>query len=236
MQANATLPMVAIPLGEQLADADARTTRPALAGMAALIPASVEQLAEQARQHPEPSTCPAWSGICTVTEADHHDHFNHDHQVVNKSGGQLLDVGFAALSNDSNPAPVIYIGSEDYAPGEFHGASATVRRLMDTGDAMAETTMLRQGNGETALARIDQKIGDEQTRLVGLVAYRRQVADQLRPARTPLDEPADEQTSHAAFSLAHDAIALALAKSPDRAATLRALRSMVALYADEATA
>ncbi|MEV6752382.1 hypothetical protein [Streptomyces sp. NPDC051214] len=181
----------------------------------------------------EPAVCPIWSGVCTVAEPGHYDHCNHGHQAVNKSGGQLLDVGFAALSNDSNPAPVIYIGSEDYAPGEFHAASASVRRLMDTGDDMAETTMLRQGNGTTALARIDQKVQDETTRLVALVAHRRQVADQLHPARTPLDDPEDKQTAHAAFALAVDAIDIAMAESPDKAVMLLALRAMVNLYAED---
>ncbi|WP_327662451.1 MULTISPECIES: hypothetical protein [unclassified Streptomyces] len=54
MKRSATLPVPAIPLGEQLADADARTRTPGLAGIAALVPTAVAQLAEQARQHPEP--------------------------------------------------------------------------------------------------------------------------------------------------------------------------------------
>lgn len=184
----------------------------------------------------EPAACPIWPGICTETAVGHHDHCNHGNAVTSPTGVRLLDTGFAALSGDPNPAPVIYIGGEDYAPGEFHAASATVRRLMDTGDDMAEKAMIREGNGSTALARIDQKVQDETTRLIALVAHRRQVADQLRPARTPLDEPEDKQTAHAAFALAVDAIDIALAKSPDKAVMLLALRTMVNLYADEASA
>lgn len=41
---------LAIPLGEQLADADARTKTPALAGLAALIPAAVEETRQRADQ------------------------------------------------------------------------------------------------------------------------------------------------------------------------------------------
>ncbi|MFJ9217883.1 hypothetical protein ACIRJL_17225 [Streptomyces sp. NPDC102383] len=54
MQRSATLPVRAIPLGEQLADADARTRTPGLAGIAALVPTAVAALAERAREHPEP--------------------------------------------------------------------------------------------------------------------------------------------------------------------------------------
>ncbi|WP_371528403.1 hypothetical protein OG302_22435 [Streptomyces sp. NBC_01283] len=184
----------------------------------------------------QPGTCADWPGICTEAESGHFDHSNHGHQVVDKSGVQLLDVGFAALSNDSNPRPVIYIGSEDWAPDEFHAASAAVRQLMDTGDDMAERTMLRQGNGEAALARIDQKIKGERTRMIAMVAHQRRVRIELRPSRTPFTESDTEQTASAAFSLACDAVGIALAKSPDKAGMVRALRAMVDLYADEASA
>lgn len=192
--------------------------------------------AQSADKPRRPGTCAVWPGICTEAEPGHFDHSNHGNAVTSGDGVRLLDIGFAALSGDSNPAPVIYIGGEDYAPDELHAASASVRRLMDTGDDMAEKAMIREGNGSTALARIDQKVQDETTRLVALVAHRRQVADQLRPARTPLDEPEDKQTAHAAFALAVDAVDIALAKSPDKAVMLLALRAMVNQYADEASA
>ncbi|MFJ1695690.1 hypothetical protein ACIOHC_11150 [Streptomyces sp. NPDC088252] len=83
------------------------------------------------------------------------------------------------------------------------------------------------------LAGLDELIRERTAGLVRLIADRRSLADVLIPARTPLDESEEEQLSHAAFSLALSAMEVALDKSPNRATTLRALRSAVALYADE---
>ncbi|MCX5431887.1 hypothetical protein OHU11_30010 [Streptomyces sp. NBC_00257] len=84
------------------------------------------------------------------------------------------------------------------------------------------------------LAGLDELIRERTAGLVRLIADRRSLADVLIPARTPLDESEEEQLSHAAFSLVLSAMETALEKSPDPALTLRALRSAVALHAEEA--
>ncbi|MEU0671600.1 hypothetical protein ABZ330_01670 [Streptomyces sp. NPDC006172] len=86
---------------------------------------------------------------------------------------------------------------------------------------------------ENDLAGTDRLIGDMTAHLVALRVARRQLADMLHPARTPLDESDAEQTSDAAFALAADALAIALEQSPDRSATLAAMRSLVELHAAE---
>ncbi|MEU3413741.1 hypothetical protein ABZ760_21140 [Streptomyces sp. NPDC006658] len=83
------------------------------------------------------------------------------------------------------------------------------------------------------LADVDRLGADLLTHHIALKVARRQLADMLTSARTPLDEPEDEQTAHAAFSLAAEALAVALEKSPDREATLAAMRSLVNLHAAE---
>ncbi|MGW4752008.1 hypothetical protein [Streptomyces chartreusis] len=83
----------------------------------------------------------------------------------------------------------------------------------------------------------DQEIADETERLIALHVARRRAADQHTPARSgPIDETEDEWTSHAAFAVASDALSVALAKSPNRAETLAAMRSLLNLHAAEARA
>ncbi|WP_326768637.1 hypothetical protein OG978_32605 [Streptomyces sp. NBC_01591] len=83
------------------------------------------------------------------------------------------------------------------------------------------------------LAGMDQLIRERTADLVSLIADRRSLADVLFPGRTPLDEPEEEQLSHAAFSLAAAAMEIAIGNSPDPASTLRGFRSAVALHAAE---
>lgn len=83
------------------------------------------------------------------------------------------------------------------------------------------------------LAGLDELIRERAADLVRLIADRRSLADVLVPAGVPLDEPEGEQLSHAAFSLAVMAMESAFDSSPDSALTLRAFRSVVALFAAE---
>src|SRR5688500_17980840 len=83
-----------------------------------------------------PTPCPVFPGLCTVTEPGHVDHWNHDHQTVDKRGERILDVGFVQVS-DGAPA-VIYIGGEDYAPEEVRAKTAEIRALLDEADRMAD--------------------------------------------------------------------------------------------------
>jgi hypothetical protein len=80
--------------------------------------------------------CPVFPGVCTETAPGHVDHWNHDHETVDKRGERILDVGFVQVS-DGAPA-VIYIGNEDYAPEEVRAKTAEIRRLLDQADAMAD--------------------------------------------------------------------------------------------------
>ncbi|MFJ5150866.1 hypothetical protein ACIQCF_04660 [Streptomyces sp. NPDC088353] len=99
-------------------------------------------------------------------------------------------------------------------------------------------SLLFQADGiwpQLSLPQVDELISDETVHLIALRADRRRLADLLTPACTgPIDETDDEQTSHAAFSLAADALQIALAKSPDRASTLRALRALYDVHVSEA--
>ena len=93
-----------------------------------------------------------------------------------------------------------------------------------------------QGAGlwpELDLAQTDELIGDAVPWLIGLIALRRRFAIELNPGNTPFTESEDKQQSAAAFSLAARAIEVALSKSPDRAGTLAAMRSLLDLHADE---
>lgn len=228
---HAAIPSVA----EQLADADARTTTPALTTLAAqarvisrtdhltvlecrlpegepvrteksddgryvvytdpeqvqpdeallsYIPAPATGLTRQ----PEPTSCPAFQGLCTETEPGHHDHARHEDKVRNKTGETLLDVGFVQVS-DGAPA-VVYIAGmahEDYLPEEVRPATAKIRRLLDKADA---------------------------------------IADQLRGI--------EQQPGQREFSTALDAIEAALESSTDPNGTALALRTAVDMTAAEA--
>lgn len=86
-----------------------------------------------------PTGCPVYPGLCTETEAGHHDHHNHENTVTNKEGEHLLDVGFVQLS-DGGPA-LVYIGgmnSEDYLPEEVRPVTVRLRALLDEADAIAD--------------------------------------------------------------------------------------------------
>ncbi|MFF5009658.1 DUF6907 domain-containing protein [Streptomyces phaeochromogenes] len=93
-----------------------------------------------AREHTEPVVCPVWPGICTDTEPGHYDHFNHQHSVLDKSGGRLLSVSFIQFSDEELGASeaVVAIGDEDFAPEEIRPKTAELRRLLDAADAMAD--------------------------------------------------------------------------------------------------
>jgi hypothetical protein len=84
--------------------------------------------------------CPVWPGVCTDTTPGHYDHHNHEHQVTDKRGETLLDVGFVQLSDDEYGAsrPVVCIGGEDFAPEEVRAKTAELRRLLDQADEMAD--------------------------------------------------------------------------------------------------
>jgi hypothetical protein len=90
--------------------------------------------------------CPIWPGLCTDTTPGHYDHHNHDHEVTDKRGGQILDVGFVQLSDERGDSPAfICIGGEDYDPSEVRAKTAELRRLLDQADDMADQVMRMQG-------------------------------------------------------------------------------------------
>src|SRR5688500_20408858 len=70
--------------------------------------------------------CPVFPGLCTVTEPGHVDHWNHEHQTVDKRGERILDVGFVQVS-DGAPAGLKY-GTEDNAPEEVNSKPAGFTR------------------------------------------------------------------------------------------------------------
>ena len=79
------------------------------------------------------------------------------------------------------------------------------------------------------LTQVDELIGDAVPWLTQLVATRRRLAIEVSPNRStvPFTESEDEQMASGAFDLATKAMDIALAKSEDRAGTLRALRSFL---------
>lgn len=105
-----------------------------------------------------PTTCPVFPGLCTETEPGHYDHWNHDHQTVDKRGERILDVGFVQVS-DGAPA-IIYIGNEDYAPEEVRAKTAEIRALLDEADRMADQ-LLAQRTVPSQLSRTENRRGGE---------------------------------------------------------------------------
>lgn len=93
-----------------------------------------------------------------------------------------------------------------------------------------------QGSGawpDLTMGQVDELIDDATGWLTQLIATRRRLAIELNPGRTPFTEPADKQTSSAAFDLATRAMDVALTKTGDQAGMLRALRNFLDLTEDE---
>jgi hypothetical protein len=77
------------------------------------------------------------------------------------------------------------------------------------------------------MPQVDELIADAVPWLTALIATRRRIAIELKPGRTPFTDSEDKQTASAAFDLATRAMDVALAKTEDRAGTLRALRNFL---------
>lgn len=84
---------------------------------------------------------------------------------------------------------------------------------------------------DLCLTQVDELIGDAVLWLVQLIATRRRIAIEVSPQQStvPFTESQDKQTASAAFDLATKAVDVALAKTADRAGTLRALRNFLDL-------
>ncbi|QQM42826.1 DUF6907 domain-containing protein [Streptomyces liliifuscus] len=126
-------------VGQLSADADRLAVESADRHIAGL-------LNDGARAHATSSAagmCTVWPGVCADTELGHYDHSNHDHEVLDKSGGRLLDIAFVQFSDERLGAsePVVCIGEEDFAPEEIRPKTAELRRLLDVADALADKVM-----------------------------------------------------------------------------------------------
>lgn len=80
---------------------------------------------------------------------------------------------------------------------------------------------------DLTMGQVDELIDDATGWLTQLIATRRRLAIELMPSKAPFTEPAEKQTTSAAFDLATRAMDVALANTADRAGTLRALRTFL---------
>lgn len=169
------------------------------------------------------TNCPVFAD-CTDTEPGHHDHHNHGIKVTGEDGDTILDIGMVGLSGSEQHA-IVYLRNEEFTDAAaLNAKTMEINLLLDAVNAMGRRVL---GVDTGLLASVDQQIADDTRRLIDLDAERRRIAIQLKPAVTPFEESAGQQTASAAFSAATRCMDVALAKSGDRAGTLRALRTFL---------
>jgi hypothetical protein len=171
-------------------------------------PLVAELLNDDAREHGEPTACPDGITWCIGKPANHDgsDETYHEGREYALRGAYLQDLDAGRQT-----------------------AAFNLAKISD-----GPTRFVFQGTGlypDLPLSQVDELVRDVTSHAINLRAVRRLYADALRPARTgPIRESEDEQTSHAAFSVAADALGIALEKSADRAKTLAAMRVMLDMH------
>jgi hypothetical protein len=188
----------------------------AYAAQAADVPRErADQLAtDTAREHSMQTSCPDGVDWCTGDPENHADPREHRHESREYAlTGRYLQ--------DSDP------GSSGIAAVQLAAWDDEAPRLVFQGTGLWP---------DLNLAQTDELVADAVPWLIGLMATRRRFAIALEPGKTPFTETEAEQTSAAAFSLAARALETAVSRSGNRAETLRAFRSLVNFYGDEAGA
>jgi len=202
--------------------ANTTTDREGLAPLAAALPAIVDRAMQDTIPHrytPElaaaiaedviarlmtptpPAPCPDGVAWCVGDPLNHTDDDDHRHQGAEHTlnGSYLCDPSTEGI------------------------ATFYLAKWRDS-----QPHLVFQGTGLWAdidLAQVGELIGDAVPWLIQLIATRRRLAIELKPSRVPFAESEDTQTKAAAFELATRSMDVALAKTDNRAGTLRALRT-----------
>ncbi|MQY13775.1 hypothetical protein SRB5_39280 [Streptomyces sp. RB5] len=212
----------AVPLCEQLADADTRRRTPGLDGIAALTPAPPQVVEPKPansvkhKQHtPDRDYGPLHTACC------------HNGVLLEITNGPRITEPVIKAAN--GPGSLSYLVPAAWSPADALNRLPEALNLWHTNNPTWATT--------GRLARLDAEIAEATDRAIRLRAQRRQLADQLNPTAdgVPLDavESKREQWSQAAFALAITALGIAVETGDNPMRTVQGMQGWVDLVGAE---